>query len=196
MKSHKIPLRILLSLVVTAVALAGCASIPKVTSPTGVDVLVSQMSLPQIRSFYGIGVSGDLNPFLPPGSAGLLHKQKMDFIVLKISVASARDAVVTLDSAVARDAHGNDVADLYTFDQFQSMLQANYQSGPTYQQVYGKARNAYLNPFEESVRPGRTSSVVVLVGKHPLPLPVTVDVHITVGVSDQRSFTVHVTSLD
>jgi len=188
-----IRLRLILPLVGVLVALAGCATVPKVTSPTGVDVSVSQMSPSTIRSYYGIGVSGDLNPFIPAG--GMLHKQKQDFIVLRISVASLRDADVTLDRATARDAQGNDVADLYTWRQFEALLKHDYFQGRDYQQVYSRARNAYMNPFDVSVRPGRSTYVVVLVGKHPLPFPVSVKVDVTVGLNDLRTFTLAVTGV-
>ena len=175
-------------------SLAACSTIPKVTDPSGVDISVTQLSSSQIHSYYGINVSGDLNPFVPPG--GFLSRQSLDYIVLRITVAAARPAEITLERATAVDAAGAQVAKLYTWPEFQSLLERSYSSGRDYQQVYGRARNAYMETFDQTIKPGRYSYEVVLVGKHPMPLPVKISVDIVEATSGARTFNLDVTKLD
>lgn len=175
-----------LLLIGLSLILLGCVTIPKVTSPSGVDISVSAMSISQLKRNYGIDVSGDLNPFIP--RSGVLTRQRNDFVVLKIDIAANRKAEVSLDDAVARDASGTVVAKLYTWSQFQGMLKQEYTAGRDYQQVYNRAHNAYLYSLQTEISPGRTSELVVLVGKHPLPKSVEVLVQMTVASGQPRYF--------
>lgn len=177
---------ILLPLLALSLTLFGCVTVPKITSPSGVDISVSAMPMSELKSYYGIGVSGDLNPFIP--RSGVLTQQRYDYIVLKIEIAANRNAEVALDYAVARDAAGSTVARLYTWSQFRDLLKQEFTAGRDYQQVYDKARNAYLYNAQTKVSPGRTSDIVVLVGKHPLPDTVEVLAQLTIGSGQPRTF--------
>ncbi|HUX11625.1 MAG TPA: hypothetical protein VMW87_01280, partial [Spirochaetia bacterium] len=124
------------------VLLAGCASIPKVSDPSGVEISVTRMSDSQVRTRFGTGAAGDLNPFVPFG--GLLTPQTADYVVLDVTIRAARKANLTFYRASAVDNTGKVVGDLYRWEQFKKLIKDWADPGKDYNQLYDRAMRVYF----------------------------------------------------
>lgn len=172
--------------VFTVLALAGCSTIPKISSPSGVDVSVVPLTTVQVRTYYGTNAQGDPNPFIPPG--GLLTRQTQDYVVVRIEIAAAKEAEITVGGMTAEDAAGKVVAEAFSWEQFKANLQSWYQPGRDSQIRYNRARNAYLPGKVMQLKPGRWDYIVVLVGKHPMPHPVAVKIAVAVNAAQPKTY--------
>ncbi len=170
----------------TCLILAGCATVPKVTDPSGVDISVKAMNLYSVRTYYGTNATGDYNPFIPFG--GLITRQDKDYVVLRIHIAAARDAVVSVNRILAEDASGARVAEWYTWPRFKRYIESWQYGGRQQQQLVDRAMRAYLPSNTVKVGPGTRNYVVVLIGNRPMPSPVTVVANISVDGGAPRIF--------
>jgi len=172
-----------------ALALSSCSTIPKVTDPSGVDVSVTQMTPGEISASYGFdtGDTGDnINPYL--ARTGYLTRQTLDFIVLQLKITAAVPAKVYLYRWSARGPSGNEVAALYSRDALRTQIDAWNQPGRGLQQANDTIRRSYLPSTTIEIGPGRRTYVLVFAGKHPMPLPATVVVDLSVNSGKGRSF--------
>ena len=96
--------------------LGSCASVPKVTDESGVDISVERLTEIQAASSFG-GSPDKPNPYRTPG--GLLMGKPNEFVVCKVKVNAVRDATVFLVKAEAVDLSGTSVA---TFEDMPSFI--------------------------------------------------------------------------
>jgi hypothetical protein len=170
---------------VFAVVLAGCSTLPKVQDPSGVDVSVTALTDQKVQIYYGQGGPFEPDPYLPSGQ---LLTSSDPFIVLRIELASLRKAFVSLDGAEAKDSSGTVVARLSRVPDFMDLLRRQSTDEQLLNQLTIKVQRTYFPDKGVQIDPGNRSFAVVLVGKAPLPTPLTVTAQLSVDTGTPRIF--------
>jgi hypothetical protein len=166
--------------------LAGCSTLPKVSDPSGVDVSVAGLTDQKVMIYYGQGGPDDLDPYIPANP--LLSGSHDALVVLRIELASIRKGFVTLDDARATDASGTVVARLYSKRDFLDLLGRQSTDEQVLTQLNVKVERTYFPDGGVEIGPGSRRYAVVLVGKSPLPTPLTVTAQISVDKGAPRDF--------
>lgn len=157
-------------LVVVLISLWGCASIPPISDPSGVDVAANILSDEEIRIAYGL--DDQTNPFMTP--RGVLVPKTNEFIVLKLKVRAAKPASFTLVSLRAITAEGTAVARFYDVREFCDFWKAWSSDEQLAAQKVASVKKHYLDGWSYTVR-GSSERTLTLVGKMPIPRPFSVE---------------------
>ncbi|MFI5367691.1 MAG: hypothetical protein ACHQ1F_01630 [Spirochaetia bacterium] len=161
-----------------AVLLAGCSTLPGVQDPSGVDVSVIGLTDQKVMMYYGQGDTSQPDPYLPSGQ--LLVTSSNPFVVLRIGIASIRNAFVTLDDAEAKDSSGTVVARLSSKKDFLDLLGRQSTDEQLLAQLGVKVERTYFPGGGLRMDPGNRSFAVVLMGKTQFPTPLTVTAQLSV----------------
>jgi len=180
----------MIAAVVLAGALSGCAGVPKVVDPSGVDLSLSRLTERQMLALYGAGTDDDPNPYVTPGS--LLSSSDAEYIVLRLDVVAARRALISLNEVTARDDSGKQLATLYTWPDFKAWLKSWSMDDKVLNIEYVKAESSYIPGMDFQVGVGRRSYYLVLIGKRPIPKPCTVLGSFSIDSDTTKNFTVEV----
>jgi hypothetical protein len=170
-----------------ALFLAGCATLPKVSDPSGIDVSVTGLSDQKVMIYYGQGGPNQPDPYI--ASYQLLGGSNDAYVVIRIELASLRKASVTLNDAVATDSSGNVVARLSSKRGFLGLLRQKSADEQLQTQLGVIVERTYFPDGGVEIGPGTRSYAAVLVGKPQLPTPLTVTGRMTVEDAP-RSFQV------
>ena len=176
------PLIIFLSILV--LSLSACASTPSSSDTVGAggdSVGVTILSHADIQSQYGRTPSDD--PFLL-GSHTLFGKG-YDYIVLQITAVSAAGASLEILQAEAQDANGHTKAPFYKKKDF-AELANNMSYDPMNISVRQNKISWYYLPSERMhLDRGKSTYVLVLIGSHPLPPSLVVNVRLLLNGVEQ-----------
>jgi hypothetical protein len=181
-------LKVLGSLIL--LAFAGCASVPVVHDPSGVDVAVTGLSENLVMMYYGQGGVGEPDPYIAASGllSGLLPSQKQDFVVLRIEIASLIQTHVDIYDVGVKDAKGADAARLFTKQEFLELLRSQSLDDQVLNGYKLKLDQTYFPDGGVEIKAGKRSYVAVLVGRHPLPTPLSVEASIDLGFDAPRVF--------
>ena len=171
-----LPICALISLI-----LAGCASVPKVSNPSGVDVSLRALSEVQVEQRFG-SIDG-YDPYITPST--IVNANPDQYIVVELTIAAAKEARISVFSLVAKDADGRKFAHFFQWDDFAAYLDGWKEDAHAGQMLTAKAARDYLRNTDFDMKPGRRSYMAVLIGKKPLPKDFTIEV--MYGVDDATS---------
>jgi len=170
------------------IGLAGCASSPKVSDPSGVDISVEKLTPGQALMSFG-SLPRDPNPYRTQGGAIMGFPNEL--IVLRFTIVAAQKAMVTINSITALDSKGTSVAKYYYIDEYSSYI-GTWQSAVTAQMVQ-KVQDTYVPGDSFTVLPGHHTYYAVLLGKNPIPRPFQVSVDASADDGQSRVFSFDVT---
>ncbi len=166
-----------------AIAFGACMSAPKVTDPSGVDVDVMCLTPTQAIMTFG-SAPNEPNPYRTPGGVII---SPHELVVLRITIAAAHKAAISINDITASNPDGDSVAHFNEPEQFIAYIDG-WKSPITAQNVQ-IVRNTYIPGTNFTSRTGRHSYYAVLIGKNPIPRPFQVKVDISVDNGDSRFFT-------
>jgi hypothetical protein len=169
-----------------ALVLAGCSTLPKVTDISGVDVSVTGLTDQQVMIHYGQGGPFEPDPYIHGNQ--ILSGDNRAYVIVRIELPSIRRAFVTLDGVQAVDSNGTVVASLYSKREFLDLLRTQGTDEQLLTQLHIKIERTYFPDGGAQIDPGSRSYAVVLVGKAPLPVPLTVSARISVDGGTPRAF--------
>jgi hypothetical protein len=170
-------------LAVLCAALAGCASVPKVADPSGVDLSIHSVSESEATLRFGANES-DGNPYLTPG--GILQINKDQYVLVELKINADKPAHLEIYSIVARDAEGKEIAHFFEWNDFVAYIddwKIDSRSGDM--QRAAASRN-YLKSTSLDLKPGSRSYMAVLIGKKPMPKKFTIDALFGVGDASRK----------
>lgn len=165
---------------------AGCASNGSEKAADGTTaiantVTVTFISESQLRSEFGPTFTD--NPFLTP--APTIFPKYVDFVVLRVDVASGSGTDLRISQAEAKDAKGKAHATFYDEEHFRELAKS-LSSGLVNNTIrLQKIDWNYLPSRAVKVPRGKHSYVIVLVGKHPIPDDLTAKVSLTLDDTPQ-----------
>jgi hypothetical protein len=168
-----------------ALVLVGCAGLPSVHDPSGVDISVTGLSDRQVFVYYGQGGPFEPDPYI--ANSALFAPEKHQFIVLRIEIASLQKTTITLNSATARDENGAVVARLYSKREFLALLKSESVDDQQLSAFNLKVEQTYIPDRGIEMTPGKRTYVAVLMGKPPLPHSLTVTARIDPGIGTPRT---------
>jgi hypothetical protein len=173
MKAHIFPALAL------ALVLAGCVSTGTGTPAEPFSVTVVSGS--ELRSRFGASFSG--NPFI--SAKPTIAQKAEDYIVLRLAVNSENGMDLDMVHAQAVDEKGNVCASAFTREKFTDLVK--FKSSP-YAENSDKLNKIgwyYLPAMKMRVPKGTRSYLLVLVGTHPIPEAVTVQVRLLIDGEDK-----------
>ena len=140
--------------------------------------------------YYGQGTDGDPNPYIPQSGllSGLLASQKVDFVVLRMDIASLGPRHIAVTDAAAKDASGTVLARFYSEQDFLSMLKSYALDEQGFDSLKLRVEQSYMPDGGAQVKAGKRSYAVVLVGRHPLPKSLSVEADVDVEPGEPRVF--------
>jgi hypothetical protein len=171
--------------IIGIIILGGCASAPRVSDPSGVDISVVRLTLDQAMM---LSFTDGPNPYQAPG--GLISHPD-EFVVLRFVVVAAQKAEVSVDSITALNPDGGRVAKYVYIDGLSDYI--NSWNAFTRAQSIQVVQNTYLPGDHFQVGPGHHTYYAVLIGKNPIPRPFTVEADVSVDDGQPRNFSFNVT---
>jgi len=160
----------------------GCASVPTVSSPSGVDVSLQAISEIEAEQRFGTLNSGS-DPYVTPGS--FVNVNPDQYILVELNIAAAKEAKISIYSIVAHDTEGRELAHFFQWNDFVAYIDGWKEDAHTGQMQTAKAARDYLKVTDFDMKPGRRSYMAVLIGKKPLPKDFTIE--LIYGVDDATS---------
>ena len=162
-----------------------CASSPSSVSSEGAPaVSVRLLSGEEIKSAFGKNY--ETNPYMP--YKGLISGAKEEFIVLKVEVPMTQNGAVS----VFCSALGPDGKEVATQRDIREMENYWYPIGGktevNIEKRISMLRRSYMRSNPYAAKAGKSSFIVVLIGKNPLPRPAKVEVQVMAAGLESASF--------
>jgi hypothetical protein len=163
----------------------GCASSPSSVSSAGAPAISARLlSWEELKSAFGKNYETD--PYMP--YKGIFSGAKEEFIVLKIEVSMPKNGTVS----VFCSASGPDGAAVAVQKDIREMENYWYPIGGktevNIETRMSMLRRSYMRSNPYAAKAGKSSFIIVLIGKNPLPRPAKVDVQVMAAGLESASF--------
>jgi len=164
--------------------IVGCAGVPKVTDPSGVDINVVSLTEREVLGRFGMTTDG--NPYVAPGAA--VMGTPGEYIVLRFDISASHEGIFHLNRIDALGPDSKPVATAFERDGFASYAPKWTDDESLAKKLSVNVERTYLPGYDFPIRPGRRTYYAVLAGKRPLPRPFVVTVSVSIDSGTARDF--------